>query len=302
MQLLSGCRLPVAIRHSSSLIERWTLNVGRWTFPPSMLPLATGTFPSSAPELTRLLNESLGQIFLVDSDPVNIRANSFPHLETLSISLDHARLRPDPPRPPVISGQTSPALEVDQLTLNATPLSLGPAAIDLSLSARGVHLGQAQNLNDEIILTLEKAAEGNIEISIAQTDLEALIARLAQDQAGKQGITIDSVRLMLRQKNPHSLDVEVSLRAKKLFLSASIKVTGQLDLDDQLNLKISGLSCTGDGGIATLACGLLKPYLQKIDGREFPLMSLPLGRVHLRDVQLTVADKLRVTAEFGSAV
>jgi len=267
-----------------------------------MLPLATATFPSSAPELTRLLNESLRRLFLVDADPVTLRADTFPHLETLRISLDHASLRSDPPRPPVISGETSPALEVDQLTLSASPLSLGPAAVDLSLSAGGVHLGQGRDEEDQIVLSLEKAAEGKIDISIAQTELETLIAKLAENQAGKQGITIDSVRLKLRQKNPHSLDVEVGLRAKKLFLSASIKVTGQLDLDAQLNLKISALKCTGDGGIAALACGILKPYLQKIDGREFPLLSLPLGKIRLRDVQLTVADKLRATAEFGSVV
>ena len=85
-----------------------------------------------------------------------------------------------------------------------------------------------------------------------------------------------------------------------MFLGASLRVTGQLDLDDQLNLKVSGLNCTGDGGVSTLACGVLKPHLEKIDGREFPLMSLPLGEIRLRDVRLTVGDKLCVTAEFGS--
>ena len=37
-----------------------------------------------------------------------------------------------------------------------------------------------------------------------------------------------------------------------------------------------------------------------IDGREFPLMSLPPGEIPLRDVRLAVGDKLCVTAEFGS--
>ena len=59
---------------------------------------------------------------------------------------------------------------------------------------------------------------------------------------------IDNVQLKLRQTNERSLAAEVHLRARKLFLSASIRVTGQLDLDDQLNLKISDLNCTGDGG------------------------------------------------------
>lgn len=264
-----------------------------------MFPLYTATFPSSATDLARLLNESLQRIFVAESDPVTIREHSYPHLDAISISLDGARLRADPPRPPVISGKTSPALEVDQLTLSASPLFLGPAAVALALSAREVQLGQGKDSADQIVLSLESATDGNIEISMGQTDLEALIAKLAQNQASKQGITIDGVQLKLRQKSAHSLAAEVRLRARKLFLSASIQVTGQLELDDELNLKISDLNCTGDGGIATLACGILKPYLQKIDGREFPLMSLPLGEIRLRDVQLAVGERISVTAGFG---
>jgi hypothetical protein len=267
-----------------------------------MFALHTATFPSSASDLERLLNESLQRIFITESGPVTIREQSYPHLGAISISLDGARLRADPPHLPVISGKTSPALEIDQLTLSASPLSLGSAEVTLSLSAREVLLGQGKDSNDQIVLFLESATDGNIEISATQTDLEALIAKLVQNQASKQGITIDGVQLKLRQKGVHSLAANVRLRARKLFLSASIQVTGQLELDDQLNLKISDLNCTGDGGIATLACGILKPYLKKIDGQEFPLMSLPLGKVRLRDVRMAVGDTLSVIAGFGSAI
>jgi hypothetical protein len=265
-----------------------------------MFPLSAATFPSSAAELTRLLNESLTRLFLVEVEPVSIREESYPHLEKLSILLDGARLRADPPRPPVIIGKTSPALEIDEFDLSASPLSLEAAAVHLSLSAREVRLGQGKDAAGQILLSLESAADGHIEISLPQTDLEALVATLARNQASKQGITIDGVQLKLTQKNSHSLAAEVRVRARKLFLSASIQVTGRLDLDDQLNLRISDLNCTGDGGMATMACGILKPYLQKFDGREFPLMSLPLGEIRLRDMQLSVGDQLCVTAEFGS--
>jgi hypothetical protein len=265
-----------------------------------MFPLYIATFPSSATDLARLLNENLQHIFIAESGPVTIREHSYPHLGAISISLDGARLRADPPRLAVISGKTSPALEVDQLTLSASAFSLGPAAVNLSLSAREVQLGQSKDSNNQIVLSIESATDGNMEISVTQADLEALIARLAQNQASKRGIAIDGVQLKLRQKSAHSLAAEVYLRAHKLFLSASIQVTGQLELDDQLNLEISDLNCTGDGGIATLACSILKLYLQKVEGREFPLMSLPLGKIRLRDVRLTVGDKLCVTAEFGS--
>ena len=265
-----------------------------------MFPLYTANFPSSASELERLLNHSLQRIFSIEADPVSIRDASYPHLKEIRVSLDGARLQLNPPRPRSISGKMSPALRVDRLSLSALALSLGPATIDLSLSARAVNFVQGKDADAQSVLSLENAADGKMEISIAQSDVEALIAGLAQDQASKQGITIDGVQLKLRQTSAHSLIAEVHLRARKLFLSASILVTGQLDLDDQLNSKISGLNCTGDGAFATLACGILKPHFQKIDGREFALMSLPSGEIRLRDVRLTVGDKLCVTAEFGS--
>jgi hypothetical protein len=266
-----------------------------------MFPLYTANFPSSASDLERLLSHSLQRIFSIEADPVSVRDASYPHLKEIRVSLDGARLRSNPPRPQSISGKMSPALRVDRLSLSALALLIGPATIDLSLSARSIDFVQGKDSDEQVVLSIENAADGKMEISIVQTDFEALIAGLAQNQASKQGITIDAAQLTLRQESAHSLTAEVRLRARKLFLSASICVTGKLDLDDQLNLKISGLNCTGDGGMAALACGILTPYLRKIDGREFPLMSLPLGEIRPRNVRLTLGDKLCVTAEFGSA-
>jgi len=266
-----------------------------------MFPLHTTALPSSASELERLLNASLQRIFVAQSAPATVSDHSYPHLAAITISLDGARLRADPTRPSVSSDKMAPALEVDQLVFSASPLSLGPASIDLALSARDVQLGQAKDSNGQVLLSLKNARDGHAAISATPASLEALITGLAQDQGNKQGIAIDQVQLKLRQESEDSLVAEVRLRARKLFLSASVKVIGKLELDDQLNLKISGLNCTGDGGIATLACGILKPYLEKIEGRKFPLMSLALGEIRLRDVRLNVGDKLSVTAEFGSA-
>lgn len=266
-----------------------------------MFPLKTTTFPSSADELARLLNESLRDLFRVQADPVAIQAASYPHLEQLHVSLDGARVLGRPPSIPALPGETSPALEVDSLAINASPLAAGPAAIDLSLSARAVSIHQGVNSAGAVVLLLHSATDGAITIMASPSDIEAAIAEVARTEAGKHGVTIDSVQLTLRSNGSRSLAAEVSLRAKKLFLSASIQLTGQLDLDEELNARISGLDCTGDGALAGIACGMLKPHLQKMEGRVFPLMSLPLGEVHLRDVRIAVADKLSVTAAFGSA-
>jgi hypothetical protein len=266
-----------------------------------MLPLHTATFPSSAAELERLLNETVERVFISKPHPVRVCDHSYPRLYEIDVSLDRARLRPGTLSPPIAAGEISPALEIDQFTLNASPLSVGPAVLNLSVSASEIRLGQRKDSNEQVVVLLQSAAEGKIRISMGQDDVEALITELARSQASKQGVTIDGVQLTLRQESVQSLAVAIHLRARKLFLGASLRVTGQLDLDDQFNLKVSRLHCTGDGGIATLACGILKPYLEKVDGHTLPLMPLALKGISFREVRIVADDNVAVTAEFGSA-
>ena len=266
-----------------------------------MFPLNTPNFPPSAPDLARALNDSLRSLFTLASEPVAIVDLAYPHLAALELSLDGAALRGRPPAPPSLATPPAPALTVDSFSTAGRGMSVGPAAIDFSLTATGVELHQAKDSAGQIVLVLHGAAAGRVEASVSRADLEALIAEVAKAEAGKQGVSVDSVQLSLRSQSPRSLAAEVRLRAKKLFLSASLRITGQLDLDGELNARLSGLDCVGDGAIAAVACGVLKPHLEKLNGREFPLMSLPLGEARLRDVRLAVGEKLSVNAEFGSA-
>jgi len=266
-----------------------------------MFPLDTDTFPPTAVDLAKHLNDSVRQLFGLTRDPVEVREKSYPHLDSLLVSLDGARLPERPPEMPSVASAAEPALTIDSFRVNASPLSVGPASVDFQLGAQGVELHRAIDRSGHLLLLLHDAAKGHVEISVALSDLEALLGEVAKAEAGRHGVNVDAVELTLRSRSSRSLAAEVHLRAKKLFMSASLRITGQLDLDEQLNARISGLDCTGDGAIASVACGILKPHLHKLEGREFSLMSLPLGEVRLRDVQIAVSEKLSVSAEFGSA-
>lgn len=266
-----------------------------------MFPLNATTLPATAPDLAYAINHSLRGVFALARDPVEVRDLSYPHLAAINVSLDGAKLPDRPPAIPSLVAEPAPALTVGSFNASGRGLSIGPAALDFALTATGVELYQAKDQANQIVLLLHNAAQGRIEASVSKSDLEALIAEVAKTEAGKHGVNIDSVELSLRSQSPRSLAAEVRLRAKKLFLSASLRITGQLDLDEALNARLSGLDCTGDGAIASVACGVLKPHLEKLNGRQFPLMSLPLGEVRLRDVRLAVGEKLSVSAEFGSS-
>jgi hypothetical protein len=266
-----------------------------------MFPLKTTTFPADAPDLARLLNKSLRDLFDLSSDPVELREISYPHLAELFASLDGAQLRAQPPSMPSLAANLVPALTIDSFRAKGSGMSVGPAVIDFLLAAQNLDLHRAPDAEGNIVLVPHRAGNGRIEVSVSPSDIETLVAEVAKSEAGKHGVTIEGVELTLRSNSPRSLAAEVRLRAKKLFLSASIRISGQVDLDDALVARISGLDCTGDGAFASIACGVLKSHLQKLDGREFPLMSLPLGEIRLRDVRIAAGDKLSVTAEFGAA-
>ena len=265
-----------------------------------MFPLHSRTFPASAPDLARLLSESVRALFIVRDDPVRIQETAYPELASLHLCLDHAELRPNPPRPPEVTGDSVPALSVAELQLTASQLSIGPATGDLRLIARNVDFDYARDSAGEIVLLLRSAATGEVEVSAETSQLEAAIAAVARHEAGKQGVTIEEVQLTVHERGPRGLSGELRLQARKLFFSTVVHIAADLDLDQQLNAVISGLTCKGDGAIGALACGVLSPHLQKLNGRSFPLLALPLGEIRLRDVQLSAAGAIRVTAQFGA--
>jgi hypothetical protein len=265
-----------------------------------MFPLNTKTFPATAAELERRLNETLRDLFALSHDTVEVRDKSYPHLESLTISLDGAQLRDRPPAMPAVTGPAAPALAIDSFRVKASPLSVGSASFEFKLQAQRVDLHRASARDGSLVLLLHDAADGRVDLSVTVADLEALIAEVARAEAGKHGVNVDDVQLTLRSRGQRSVTVEVRLRARKLFVSASLRITGLLDLDEALNAKVSGLNCSGQGAIASVACGILNPHLKALEGREFSLMSLPLGEVRLRDVRIAVGEKLSVSAEFAS--
>lgn len=267
-----------------------------------MFPLSTKEFPASADQLTEALNASLERIFVLTAPPVSVRGGEYPAIDQLSISLDGARVRANLTKPVVARDETTPALRVQEFTISGRGVSFAGATADLRVEAKEVRLHSGRSASGDLVLGLQKAIDGRVQVATTKSALEAVIAQLAKQEAGKHGVTIDGVRLKLTTSGARSFAAEVHLRARKLFLSASIRVAGQVDLDEELHAKISGLRCEGEGAMASVACGVLNPHLQKLDGRVFPLMALPLGEIRLRDVRLAVGDEIEVTAEFGAAV
>ena len=94
----------------------------------------------------------------------------------------------------------------------------------------------------------------------------------------------------------------VRVTAKKLFARATVEIKGQLRVDDELNARLSSLSCEGEGIVGGLASNLIRPYLERFNNTQLPLTAISLGNVHLHDLQIAAGGALKVKATFGTPV
>lgn len=267
-----------------------------------MFTLQSKVFPPNAPALRVALEESLRRVVRPVGEMVTVEEQQYPRLASIRVLLDHADAgdRP-PPRPAPPVGKVEPGLEVENFEMSGRPILLQGARVELSCTAREVRIGRGRDAEGNVLLLLQDAAEGKVEVAVALADLEALVLAGAQVAAAKHGVTVEEVRIELQARSERALDVVVQVRAKKLFLSAAMRISGSVATDEQLQARFSGWECVGDGTLGTLACGFITPQLARLNGREFSLLALPLGEVKLREVRIAAGRELRVTAHFGRA-
>jgi hypothetical protein len=266
-----------------------------------MLPLHTKDFPQSSSDFERALDGSLRRYIHKSGPVVTVASRVFPYLDEIAINLDDAKIDSVLPTAMAPTGETKQACEAAVVTVSARNVVIQGIPVGLRMQVRDVVFHKGQDENGDALLLVHDAREGHIVVSAAQIDIENVIAKTARAEAARNGVNIETVRLALRARGARSLNVNVQLQAKKFLFRANIDIAGQLDVNDDFVAKASQLKCKGEGAIGALACGVLEPHLKRLEGASFPLMSLPLGEIKLRDIRIAVADTVEVTADFGSS-
>ena len=111
---------------------------------------------------------------------------------------------------------------------------------------------------------------------------------------------IQSAQITWRTDNPRTLSAEVLIKAKKgFFPTATLRVKGQLKIDDSLTATLSNLSVEGEGIVGGIGAGLIRPKLMKAEGMTRSLLAWPLDALRITDMKLVAsAEALSVEATF----
>ena len=267
-----------------------------------MFPLGGKSFPTTSEQLAAAVSAGLSTVltFPAGAAPVSLQGK-YPAMNAVKIDLSGARFDQDqlPPEPRG-TGQAQTGPSAAALLVVAHPILIRSAPAHLDLTAADAKFNYDRDAAGKPVLVLAGARAGQLSLQIQQADLRALILSGARDAAAKQGVQIQDVNLALTQIDSRSIAAEVRVKAKKLFLNATVAIRGTLRIDDEMNANVSGLSCTGEGMLGDMASAIIRPKLDAINGKTFPLSAISLGSVKLHDLQLEIREAVKVSAKFGS--
>jgi hypothetical protein len=267
-----------------------------------MFYLSGYDFPQSAQELESSLLESLRTLFTFPSGEtrlVRVEGGNYPEVDTIRVDLSGAATDARQPPKPVGVGQNRSGVHASRLEILGHPIRIRGAGVHLDLSASEVSFDYDRDHEGRPLLMLADAEAGRVAVEISRGDLEALLLAEAKAAAARQGVAVEKAALDLVPLDQRSVAIAARVTAKKLFARATVEVKGQLAVDDELNAKLSALSCEGEGIVGGLAGNLIRPYLERFNNTVLPLAAVPLGTVHLHDLRIDAGDSLKVQATFG---
>ena len=261
-----------------------------------MLPLAAEKFPATPDELAAALTAGFAARG-VKVESLRAEGAALNALAVLTVGLTGARLA----RGFRISSQPvtdAAAVLIERLEITGAPLDFEGTPLEVRVEAERAELHFAGEPRDGA-LVLASADSGAVSLSVTQSALENLLHRLAKDAAEKQGVEIKKTALELTARGPRALAFRCAVTAKMFVMSADLSLSGNLDVDEQLDARVSGLTLGGDAMITKLAAGFVRPQLDRLEGRVISLRALAPGGLPLRGVEIAVRDGLEIRAKFG---
>ena len=260
-----------------------------------MLPLAGPDFPTSLADFSASLRGGFTERGIVARE-VRVEGE-WPRIAEISVDLTGARLSRsiDFPRG---NSEAQPALSIARLAVSAAPLHFEETPIRLEVHAEDADCAFTRDSADQPLLQLTRAASGSVVLEAQRSDLESKLKEFATTALAKQGADVKSVRLDLNDLGPRSLGFRADVTAKAFLMTARVFVTGRIDVDDQMNLRVRDLATGGDGMIANLAGSFLRPRFAEIEKRVIPLPAFSFAGLKPQNIRISGGEALRIEAKF----
>lgn len=263
-----------------------------------MLSLSADRPPTTIAELIEALQRGL-QAQGITPKHIEVSGDSFPALKELRIDLSETHLsrsfRPTRPQ----GEKTSPAT-FESVEILGRPIQFEGTPLNLHVAVQGATAGLY--LQDGTgCLALENATSGELTLDSGVAALEAALHRLAVEGGAKQGIDIKQTKISFTQEAAGVVSFRVDVTAKVFIMSASVALNGKLEVDEQLDARVSGLAITGDAMIEKIVSGFAKPHLDRWEGRTISLASFTPAGLKARSVELTAGSQLELRAKFVAA-
>ena len=186
------------------------------------------------------------------------------------------------------------------LEIKAAPAKFESLPFQVSLDAEDCVFAFGNTEKDEHVGTLRGCSGGTMEIAASISDLEATLLALAKEAASGFGASVDSIRIVAETETPRRVAITATAVAKAFMTKATLTLRGRLDIDDDYCARLSEITCTGDGMIANLAAGQLRPRLAEWERLSFPLGNVLPGGLAISDITVTAGSDLKIRAAFHS--
>ncbi|MFN0052388.1 MAG: hypothetical protein ACKV0T_09355 [Planctomycetales bacterium] len=219
-------------------------------------------------------------------------------VQTLRIDLSGSDLPITHPSPPAEADQVSGRqIAIGQLGLVASPLTLFSAALHVELSAAEVVLTHAPDDPDRPFgLNLQRGA---VTVEIGYAELDSLIVELLNRQLQSHHVTITKAQLKLESEGPRSVRFSGRATGRRGIFSSTLEVQGKVDVDEQLNARLSGLTLSSPGLVGQVIARFLQPHVEALDERPIPLGAAWMGRLQFTQIELHLGERLRLVGSFG---
>jgi len=227
-----------------------------------IFPMSKSIAPETPEMLASVMERGWGERLSVPEGADLVRidgAEHYPRVESMTIDLSDvavpSRRRAQKLKP---VGKPEASLHVENLEFVAKPLLVEKARLRIGMSASDARLDLRRDKKGRPMLTLSGAEDGHVTMEVSRKDVDALLLQSARESAGRYGVAVDRIKLKLDAVDNRSLrvDLKVDVRIGGL-LAAGLRFKARMDVDGQLDGKITRLSCDGDQLLGPLISSII---------------------------------------------